>query len=773
MKQILLLIAFWLPVCAFSQLKETFLGPNVTSANQWRGDTSRFVINDKGMLQLYALENSGSVLLYIYGASRKENEWQFMYRSTYKSTNRNYCKIYIWSERSDPEDTGEAYFVRMGYSTPVISLFKQTGNRDTEEIITGKRTLFHIPEKQTNGVFNEVLVKVVLGTDGICHLYTKSSKDKEFVEEGKTAITPSSKLGYFMLQCFYTGNYSRSKMFDDISIRSFNGGKEPGDPTIPEDISAPVLETLSVLDANELLLEFDEEVDVTESSFILSGIGETDEVYVSEDNLMVKLVFTSKMQKGKNYTLSYSDVFDKSGNKGKGSFSFLYDEEEADPPVSQQGVIRINEIMADPKGVKGLPETEYVEIYNTSNTSIVLDDWQFVYGGKGSAIKKVTLPAYAYAVLYKSGRTVHLDEGGVDVPLSGFPAYLANDGKTLELRDEDGVLIDEVTYEKATPGKSWEWTIDGWRLSLNSRGGTPGSRNIRGEVEPEEPDEPEEPELIEVESLDIVINELLPEPYLGASEYIELYNRSDKLISLKGLSIAVRKSDGTLGTLYSLGTIKEPLEAMHYILLTSSKENVVSFYTALFPEVIYELKLPVLANTTSTVVLLRDADKMIIDEVCYSSKWHASSILSYKGVSLERIDPEGLSQNSLNWTSASESIGFGTPGYQNSQYMKGSHKEEPTNIETPVFSDQTGLYEIYYRMDAPGYYCRIYVFDVSGRKKAEIAIHELIGTDGVLNWDGTALDGKRMMAGVYIFYAELVRENGVVKRYKKPFLVHP
>ena len=49
---------------------------------------------------------------------------------------------------------------------------------------------------------------------------------------------------------------------------------------------------------------------------------------------------------------------------------------------------------------------------------------------------------------------------------------------------------------------------------------------------------------------EIIINELLPDPYVGGSEYIELYNRSEHSLSLSALSVAIRKSDGTLSTRY-------------------------------------------------------------------------------------------------------------------------------------------------------------------------------------------------------------------------------
>ena len=46
MKQLLLILAFLLPLCAYPQLKEPFNGPEITSDNPWTGDLDCFVIEN-------------------------------------------------------------------------------------------------------------------------------------------------------------------------------------------------------------------------------------------------------------------------------------------------------------------------------------------------------------------------------------------------------------------------------------------------------------------------------------------------------------------------------------------------------------------------------------------------------------------------------------------------------------------------------------------------------------------------------------------------------
>ncbi|MDH6303510.1 hypothetical protein M2459_000557 [Parabacteroides sp. PF5-5] len=284
----------------------------------------------------------------------------------------------------------------------------------------------------------------------------------------------------------------------------------------------------------------------------------------------------------------------------------------------------------------------------------------------------------------------------------------------------------------------------------------------------EEDDNRQEP-IEKIEPGDVVFNELLPNPYTGGSEYIELYNRSGRSLSLAGLAIAIRKANGSLSTRYPLSGNIPLLKEEGYLLLTKSMKDVMPFYNLLSPDVVYELSLPVLANTSSTLVLFRVEDEVVIDEVTYSSGWHDASIKDQKGVALERIDPNADTQNATNWTSAASEARYGTPGYQNSQFMI---KEEniPSFVEAPVLMAD-GLYKIRYQLSQPGYNCRAFVFTINGYRVAEIANHELLGTFGQFLWDGKSYDGTYLAPGIYVFFAELYNKQGNVCRYKKVFMV--
>lgn len=760
MRQIILFLAFLLPVCAFSQLKEPFDGPNVDSANPWKGDLNKFKISGEGWLRLDSRPMRDTAFLYVKGSVFYQNEWRFRVRSDEKGTMYNYFNLYLWSEKPSLKRPGLAYSIRVGYKENTIALIKNENQ---------KKSLLAEGSTWGKGAFR-IDIKACLDKEGILTVYSKSVEKELYKEEFSIKVDPIGEPGYFMIGFFYTTEHCTDKYLDNILI-----SRMASDADQPDDSVGLRLIGVEQLSQKELIVTFSRPLDPDLSFFQLSGLGEANEVYYSEENNSFKLVWEESIKMGTDYTLSYSGIYDEYGNECKGDTTWRTSYGEGE--VSSAYPLLINEVLADPKGLKSLPETEYVELHNTSGREVGLRGCSFVYDKTTVALGDVSIPAKGYAVLYREGRAISVDQTGIAVPLANFPAQLANaGGKLLQLKSPDGIRIDSVTYPKAKPGISWERSNQGWGYSTDSRGGTPGSRNSNAGKEPDNPDDPEPPvPPVPTDFLvlpgECIFNELLPNPTEGGSEYIELYNRSDRPLYLSGLGIALRKSDGMLRTHYPLSVITEPVQPGGYVLLTKSKEGVSSFYVVANPSALFEVpKLPILANTSATLVLYQGEEEEVIDEITYSSKWHAASVKNEKGVALERIDPDGRTQDAENWTSASSTSGYGTPGYRNSQYGA-SLPDGIAGVEVPVWDENNNRYWIRYLLDKPGYTCRMSVYDTSGRRVAEIVNHELLGTEGQLAWEGQSAGGRSLKAGVYIFYAELYHPTGNVKKYKKVFLV--
>lgn len=779
MKQLLLLFAFLLPVCAFSQLKEEFNGPEITSDNPWTGDLDGFVI-DNGWLASRADPSGKSVSLAIPLAYSATMQWEFHVRMDFVPSNQNHIRLYVYCDEQRLLEMESDYYVQMGSTKKTISLRKHTQTEKNPKVLIEKAL-----DVLTRAV--DLKVKLTLEDRKTWRLYVFEADGYALVGSCESEVSSTGKGGDLCFECRYSKTRVNSFACDKIEVLH-EISSEPVDPDIPDDKpEVPQLIAIQPLSTSVFELQFDNEVDLLDAIFSIPGIGVASRKVYGEEKTMVRISFDQELEVAVEYTLIYKGLKDMKGNKipdDTATILLEYAEEPEDPEIPEEpetpsftpGCVRINEVMADPKGQETFPETEYVELHNTTPEPLSLKGWSFLYGGKPTELTAFSLEADGYILLYRSGRDIHIDDQGQGLPLDKFPASLANTGKELALLDPAGNEIDRIAYEKAKAGISWERSEDGFYLSTDNRGGTPGSVNSSSSTEPIDPDTPDTPDKPNVPPhtvvlpREIIFNELLPNPYPEGSEYIELYNRSDRTLPLSGLSVATRKTDGSLSTRYPLSSVSSPLEPAGFALLTKSREGVEPFYLISSPEALHELKLPILANTSASLVLFRTDDGEVIDEVRYSSQWHAPSVKNEKGVSLERIDPDGDTQDEANWTSASATEGYGTPGYRNSQYGKPS-EGTTTGIEPPAYSETTKTYTIPYHLDASGYTCRAWIFDTMGRRVSEITNHELLGTEGQLSWNGLAANGSKVRTGVYILYAELVHPQGAVVRCKEVFLV--
>ena len=773
MKQFIILSLLFLPICLYSQINETFDSSEIPST--WIGKDRNMFNVKGGRLQLgISPTTSGTAVIGMNISYAPDMQWEFDIQMNSAPSDNNKLWVYLYRT-----DSTEYFNLQIGYNKERKLGLRHNG----KDIIRNDGNNY---QKDS-----WVHFKVTLEKNRYWTLYSRQHDSTYYVKEGACDCTVKAvNNGQFCFKFVYTKTKSDLFSIDNIKISNKITPTDTSGFSIPEEqnptpIELPVIKSLEIIDLSSLQLLFNKAVNIEKAAFNLTDIGlATKQSYADETHERINIFFAKELETDKFYTISYKGIKDLSGNElPEYSQEIKIEKEDEDNNNEKEdnstitpGSIIINEIMADPKGLTSLPETEYVELHNTTDKALSLAGCLFVYDTSAKEIGNTTISARGYAVLYREGRNITVDDTGIAVPLGNFPAALANTGKKLQLLDSSGKIIDEVIYAKATPAKSWERAYNQWNLSVDPRGGTPGSKNSsQAEEKPDEPEDPEKPEepseqeISPVKPNDIIFNELLPEPRSGGSEYIELYNRSDKDLPLSGLSIALRKSDETLSTHYPLSALKGNLKAGNYIALTKNYEGVASFYMLSEPHALHEIeKLPILANTSSTIVLFRTADETIIDEVSYNNKWHAASVKDKKGVSLERISPDKATQDATNWTSAAGSAGFGTPGYKNSQ-VRNSSSEIPLGIDVPRWSNEGGKYIISYLTEETGYRCRAFVYNTAGQRVATITTNELLGTNGQLYWDGMQSGNRHLPTGIYIFYAELYHSNGKVMRFKKAF----
>ena len=259
---------------------------------------------------------------------------------------------------------------------------------------------------------------------------------------------------------------------------------------------------------------------------------------------------------------------------------------------------------------------------------------------------------------------------------------------------------------------------------------------------------------------DIIINEVLFNPPAGGTEYVEIYNRSNKVLDLSQLNLARRTS--TINSPKLLGKAETLILPREYRVITKSKEQVCDFYVCQDEDAFLVLEsLPIYANESGCVVLT-DKNNNVIDEFCYSSSMHSPFIKDKKGVALERQSFDGDE-----WVSASEDSGFGTPGYKNSQGFTETGIESSVKLGNEVcfpYQDKEGHLSILYSFKKGGYFANISIFNVNGSIIRKLGENMSLSTQGTIYWDGKDDNGRVVPISPYILLFEAFHPNGEIYR---------
>lgn len=277
---------------------------------------------------------------------------------------------------------------------------------------------------------------------------------------------------------------------------------------------------------------------------------------------------------------------------------------------------------------------------------------------------------------------------------------------------------------------------------------------------------------------DLIWNEVLFDAPADGQEYVELMNRSDKVIDLAKVVFATRKTDGTLNTAVSIpfGNFVGPQEI---VALALNPDSVLRYFNLIFDnQIVATNNWYSLNNESAKLVLCNIAKDTIYDEVYYNKNWHHVLISDTKGVALERINPNRGTQDATNWHSAASEVNYGTPGYKNSQFrlLDETIPEKAVWCDPEVFSpDNDGNADICYvryNTEYAGFVANVAVFNAGGIKIADLAQNQLLSTEGYISWDGKTARGTNAETGIYLLYFEMFQPaTGQKKIFKLPLVV--
>jgi len=109
-------------------------------------------------------------------------------------------------------------------------------------------------------------------------------------------------------------------------------------------------------------------------------------------------------------------------------------------PVEDYDVV-INEIMADPSPIVGLPDAEYVEFFNTTNYSISTAGWTFEHGTTIRNFPNAVIPPDSFLVITTSAALNDMSIYGNVVAVANLSSTaITNSGTSLKLGVTDPTL---------------------------------------------------------------------------------------------------------------------------------------------------------------------------------------------------------------------------------------------------------------------------------------------------------------------------------------------
>ena len=535
--------------------------------------------------------------------------------------------------------------------------------------------------------------------------------------------------------------------------------------------------------------------------------------------------------------------------------------------------ILINEFMADPAPPLGLPNAEFIELYNRSTKAFDLKDYKVINGSVSTLLPTFLLKSKSYVIIYKQKTGISFGKYGDTIVVDKL-GTLSNPTDSFYLASPSGVVIDAASYDlsfyqnskKAAGGFTLERIKPNapcnpllWIASDDLSGGTPGKRNSVAidstENEPPQLDRyffkdektivlifnksldrtlaEQTPQYSFVETVkissanivppafqfvqlklgttlqakteyhllvkstlkdcqgiplsktdtlriqlpekpilkDLIINEILTNPETNGSRFVEIYNRSTKVMDIANLKIGDKAKGDIKGV-----TSNFLLFPRQYVALTESPLYIQKRYNATdFRKNIIKNKLPTWDEKAGNVVLyFVDTSKTIVlDSFTYNKSWHNPLLANTEGVSLERIDHEKPATESVNWQSAAQTVGYATPAQKNSQYLDPSVLSEPKSVfalEKKSFSpDEDGFEDflrLNYRFDKAGFTATIRIFDDKGRLVKTLINNTLLSTEGMLKWEGDTDEGLKTRHGIYIIAIEWISTTGKVDRMK-------
>ncbi|HEX2617302.1 MAG TPA: Ig-like domain-containing protein, partial [Flavobacteriales bacterium] len=336
-----------------AQFTDDFADGDFTANPAWDGNTAVFLVNASQELQLNDAVAATSQLRSANAmATLDDSEWRMRVSLTFAPSSGNFARVYLVSDQTDLTSALNGYYLQFGEagSLDAIELYEQTG--------VASALVCRGTDAQIAASFN-VGVQVKRDAAGNWQLLVDPAGGTNYALQASgvsTLHTTSTTIGVL---CTYTVSNADNFFFDDLYA-----GPQVVDTDPPTVLSA------SAIGAADVDVRFSEAVEEASAETVgnyglAPSLGIASATRDGVDLALVHLSLATAMTNGTEYTVTATNVQDLAGNVGVASsatFTYLV------PEVALPGEVVINELMPDPTPVVGLPDQEFIEIYNATTT---------------------------------------------------------------------------------------------------------------------------------------------------------------------------------------------------------------------------------------------------------------------------------------------------------------------------------------------------------------------------------------------------------------------
>lgn len=427
-----------------AQFVDLFTDGDFTQSPTWIGNTDSFEII-QNVLHLNAPSNTAESYLSTASQGVVSGIWEFFVRFDFNPSSSNKALVYIMSDESNLSQANQGYVIMLGNSSDEISLY-QLLNGNMTKIIDGQDGLLNHNQ-------NELYIKLERSEIGLFTLWADTALNQNYFLIGQTLNQSCFQSAYFGVLCDYTASRSDKFWFDNFTVTT----------SIYMDSFPPKIDTSYHYQLSQLHVICNEGVDSVNLN--VSSINNQNVSSFTITNH--ELILPALLDTGLNTI--HLVLYDSLNNELDTNYSFYI------TPSLDYASILINEIYADETPSYGMPDNEFLELYNPGL------DTQFLNGCfLADASDTIPLPYFelmpdSLIILCKTTAVNDYSAFGNAIGVPNFIS-LNNTEDQLSLLNAYYQIIDSVSYSSTWYNNE----VDSFGNEKNNGGFSLERINIKG-----------------------------------------------------------------------------------------------------------------------------------------------------------------------------------------------------------------------------------------------------------------------------------------------------